>query len=143
MATAKKTHAHRETRMLIGLSMVALAFAAFYLGMYAYSIGFRVTHNPSISDITPMYISQNSAVISFLTDRPTAGYAYYATDPSFSDMQYFGGSYVRPYHNVQLSNLKSGTTYYYYVVADPGDRSDATKSATMMFTTPQASAIAK
>ncbi len=90
---------------------------------------------PSLSSVNHSDVKHNSVKINYVVDQSSAGtriaYGTTASLGSYSD--WFNGSSI---HNVTLSSLNSGTTYYYSVFAynstDPGY---STNSTIQSFTT--------
>jgi len=69
----------------------------------------HITEGPIVSDIT-----QNSAVISWITDKPADSLALYDTRTRIAEMEQFDESFLEN-HEVMIGSLDPSTTYHFFV----------------------------
>ena len=79
-----------------------------------------------ISNIQILDLTKNSAVISWTTNIPTAGEVVYSMDDSFSNS--VKGTEIKSVHSEKLTNLLSGTEYFFKIKA--GDVTSSFQSFT-------------
>ena len=67
----------------------------------------------------PQYVNQNTAVISWATDKQASSTVKYGTDPNNLNQTATGNWGTN--HQVQVQNLQPSTTYYYQVQSSPAE----------------------
>ena len=67
----------------------------------------------------PQYVNQNTAVISWSTDKQSSSTVKYGTDPNNLNQTATGNWGTN--HQVQIQGLQPSTTYYYHVESSPAE----------------------
>ena len=67
----------------------------------------------------PQYVNQNTAVISWSTDKQSSSTVKYGTDPNNLSQTATGNWGMN--HQVQIQGLQPSTTYYYHVESSPAE----------------------
>jgi len=67
----------------------------------------------------PQYVNQNTAVISWQTDKQSSSTVKYGTDPNNRNQTATGNWGTN--HQVQIQGLQPSTTYYYHVESSPAE----------------------
>lgn len=86
---------------------------------------FTTLSGPAISDVAVSQVSNSGATIVWTTNDTADSYVYYSTSSDLTNSSYSGSATAVTNHEVVVTGLSAGTTYYYYVKSGVGVANNA------------------